>query len=130
MDARRQRRRKSRYTLACRDRISVWRSRRHAARGKMVLLKRALIMLTVTAALSACSTKAACDPRIAVRYDGNLVRGTGTRPVDGKVFLVVGGEKRWVTSLKWMTDHGFGAGEIRTVANDELACLPEGVPFE
>ncbi|MDQ6940981.1 MAG: hypothetical protein M3169_00500 [Candidatus Eremiobacteraeota bacterium] len=84
----------------------------------------ALCALAVLA-FAGCS-RPSCDPRLAFKLDGRLIHGVGTDPEDSKVFLVVAGEKRWVTTWVWLTAHGYKGEDLVSVPHAELACFPDG----
>ncbi|HYJ83820.1 MAG TPA: hypothetical protein VEW26_13380 [Allosphingosinicella sp.] len=47
---------------------------------------------------------------------------------DGRVFLVNGGEKRWIITRHVFDRYGFDPGTIRSLSEAELAAIPEGAP--
>jgi hypothetical protein len=68
----------------------------------------------------------ACDPRLPFKLEGKLVHGNGSSVNDSKIYIVVGGEKRWITRWEWITAHGFTNSDVLTRPSAELACIPEG----
>jgi hypothetical protein len=75
--------------------------------------------------IASCSGNA-CDPRLPFKLEGKLVHGSGTSVDDAKIYIVVGGEKRWITTWQWITAHGFTRSDVLTRSSAELACIPEG----
>ena len=75
--------------------------------------------------LVSCSARP-CDPRLPFTLEGKLVHGDGSSVNDAKIYIIVGGEKRWITSWGWITSHGFTRPDVLTKPSAELACIPDG----
>ncbi len=61
---------------------------------------------------------------VAVR-DGDLIKGS-----DDRVYLIAGGERRWIPSLEIFEAHGFVWDHLRLLEDRDIVRLPEGLPLE
>jgi len=57
--------------------------------------------------------------------DGELIKGN-----DDRVYLLDGGERRWIPSLEIFEAHGFVWDRLRLLEDRDIARLPEGLPLE
>ena len=58
-------------------------------------------------------------------HDGELVKGDRDR-----VYLIEGGQRRWVPTLEIFDAHGFAWGRVRVLEDRDVSRLPEGPPLE
>jgi uncharacterized membrane protein len=66
----------------------------------------------------------------ALVYDGQLVRGPGPSPEDGRVYFVEDGKKHWVMNGQWIASHGFKTpDDINIIPQTDLVPIPEGDPI-
>jgi hypothetical protein len=56
--------------------------------------------------------------------DGDLIRGD-----DDRIYLVSGGERRWIPNLEIFTAHGFAWNRVRKLDDRDIERLPEGTPL-
>lgn len=91
----------------------------------LLICARLAACLALTPALISCAGRT-CDPRLPFKLEGRLVHGDGRTAEDDKIYIVVSGEKRWITSWDWIFAHGFTRGDLMTRPSSELACLPDG----
>ena len=69
--------------------------------------------------------------RVISKWQGQLVRRPGITPEDGKVYLIEGGQKRWVVSGQWLTLHGYNfVKDVKVIPSEELAVIPNGQDIE
>lgn len=93
----------------------------------MGMLSRVKLAVPAAFALGLVSCSgSACDPRLPFQLEGKLVHGDGSSVNDAKIYIVVGGEKRWITQWEWITAHGFTRSDVLTRPTAALACIPEG----
>ena len=64
--------------------------------------------------------------RAILKWQGRVVRRPGPTPEDGKVYLVEGGQKRWIISGDWLALHGYNILDPQVVPSEELAAIPTG----
>ena len=96
------------------------------------------ILLAVSAALSAlfsgCSlnSQATSEPAVvaAAAYEGKIIRLSGDSGIEAaKIYVVRKGQKQWVTSGEWLTNHGYKIpNDVVLVQRSVLDTIPEG-PF-
>ena len=58
-------------------------------------------------------------------HDGELVKGDRDR-----VYLIEGGQRRWIPTLEIFDAHGFAWGRVRVLEDRDVSRLPEGPPLE
>jgi hypothetical protein len=69
--------------------------------------------------------------RVILKWQGQLVRRPGNTPEDGKVYLIEGGQKRWIDSGQWLALHGYNiVADVKVIPSEELAVIPSGEDIE
>lgn len=56
--------------------------------------------------------------------DGDLIKDS-----DDRIYLVSGGERRWIPNLDIFTAHGFAWNRVRKLDDRDIERLPEGLPL-
>lgn len=61
------------------------------------------------------------------KWQGQLVRRPGSDLEDGKVYLIEGGQKRWVESGEWLKLHNYNiVKDVKVIPAKDLAEIPLG----
>ena len=60
-------------------------------------------------------------------FAGSLIKTSGVTPEDGKIYIVAGGKKHWITDGAWIAFYGFRVpNDLRIVSKAELTNIPTG----
>ena len=100
------------------------------------MIKRRVLTVLLPFMLACCSpvsrSPEATVPlsEIVAKYDRKLIRRPGDTPEDGKVYIVLNGQKRWVLHSQWLQAHGYNwPNDVQTVPASELNAIPTGSPI-
>ena len=101
-------------------------------------VRRCFVIVGIAVLCAGCTRRDAESKKLAafrqeviLRWQGQLVRRAGNTPEDGKVYLIEGGQKRWIDSGQWLTLHGYNIVEdVKVIPSEELAVIPSGQDME